>query len=226
MKKKSKNNIQWKGTGMAVISPEHNEEVRELQQDVMRLDAEEKEIDQELARVQAQLKGMTDDENYQKKAFVTYNDIRNIASLKDRTIIAVRAPSGTTLTVPDPDDGMEYPNRRFQIFLHSPSTPIKVYLLSNDEQPQHETSTVQQSSITNNIDTTTDISKTSEKQPLQQIQHVETTTTENFQKLSPPPADPDFIYGMETNEGISDLYDEISLSGNNEDHNSGLFDAD
>lgn|SRR5690606_27509199 len=89
---------------MAVISPEHNEEVRELQQDVMRLDAEEKEIDQELARVQAQLKGMTDDENYQKKAFVTYNDIRNIASLKDRTIIAVRAPSGTTLTVPDPDD--------------------------------------------------------------------------------------------------------------------------
>lgn len=31
------------------------------------------------------------------------------------TVIAIKAPSGTTLEVPDPDDGMEYPQRRYQV---------------------------------------------------------------------------------------------------------------
>ena len=30
-------------------------------------------------------------------------------------MIAIKAPSGTTLEVPDPDEGMEYPQRRYPI---------------------------------------------------------------------------------------------------------------
>lgn len=35
---------------------------------------------------------------------MTYDDIRSLPGLKGDTIIAVKAPSGTTLTVPDPDE--------------------------------------------------------------------------------------------------------------------------
>jgi hypothetical protein len=34
---------------------------------------------------------------------VTDEDIRNIANFKDQTLIAIKAPSGSTLAVPFPD---------------------------------------------------------------------------------------------------------------------------
>ena len=46
------------------------------------------------------------------------------------TVIAIKAPSGTTLEVPDPDEGMEYPQRRYQIYLKSQSGPVEVFLVS------------------------------------------------------------------------------------------------
>lgn len=39
-------------------------------------------------------------------AYVTYQDIRRIKSLKDQTVIAVKAPSETKLEVPDPKEVM------------------------------------------------------------------------------------------------------------------------
>lgn len=37
-------------------------------------------------------------------AYVTYQDIRRIKSLKDQTVIAIKAPSETKLEVPDPKE--------------------------------------------------------------------------------------------------------------------------
>ena len=42
-------------------------------------------------------------------------------------------PSGTTLEVPDPDEGMEYPQRRYQIYLKSQSGPVEVFLVSQTD---------------------------------------------------------------------------------------------
>jgi len=104
IEKKSKNNIQWKGSGMAVIPPENCEEIRVLQQEIAQLAMEEKQLDEEIEKLQNELREMSENEDIQKKAFVTHTDIRDLPSLRDRTIIAIRAPPGTTLTVPDPDD--------------------------------------------------------------------------------------------------------------------------
>ena len=41
--------------------------------------------------------------------------------------------AGTTLEVPDPDEGMEYPQRRYQIYLKSQSGPVEVFLVSTAE---------------------------------------------------------------------------------------------
>lgn len=48
--------------------------------------------------------------------------------------MAVRAPHGTTLEVPDPDEGMEYPKKRYQIFLNSTLGPVEVFLVSLHEK--------------------------------------------------------------------------------------------
>lgn len=44
--------------------------------------------------------------------------------------MAIRAPQGTTLEVPDPDEGMPEGERRYQIYLKSPRGPIDVYVVS------------------------------------------------------------------------------------------------
>jgi transcription factor E2F3 len=67
---------------------------------------------------------------------VTHDDIRGLPSLRGKTLIAVKAPSGTTLEVPDPDEGMLAGRRRFQIFLRSSGGPIDVYLVSRVDSAQ------------------------------------------------------------------------------------------
>tara|TARA_B100000405_G_C16670421_1_gene405626 strand:+ start:117 stop:638 length:522 start_codon:yes stop_codon:yes gene_type:complete len=44
--------------------------------------------------------------------------------------VAVRAPYGTTLEVPDPDEGDELSKKRYQILLKSSSGPVDVFLVS------------------------------------------------------------------------------------------------
>ncbi|KAJ7295926.1 hypothetical protein O6H91_Y155400 [Diphasiastrum complanatum] len=65
--------------------------------------------------------------------YVTEDDIKNLPCFQNETLIAIKAPHGTTLEVPDPDDAVEYPQRRYQILLHSTMGPIDVYLVSRFE---------------------------------------------------------------------------------------------
>jgi hypothetical protein len=49
---------------------------------------------------------MTKDPSYAEYAYVTFDDIKSLSNLTDNeneTLIAVRAPPGTQLEVPDPD---------------------------------------------------------------------------------------------------------------------------
>ena len=54
----------------------------------------------------------------------------NIPSFSSDTLVAVRATYGTTLEVPDPDEGIELSNKRYQILLKSGSGPVDVFLVS------------------------------------------------------------------------------------------------
>ncbi|KAF3785771.1 Transcription factor [Nymphaea thermarum] len=54
----------------------------------------------------------------------------DITRLQRDTLIAIKAPHGTTLEVPDPDEAVDYPQRRYRMVLRSTMGPIDVYLLS------------------------------------------------------------------------------------------------
>lgn len=55
--------------------------------------------------------------------YVRYSDITGLPMYNNDTIIGVRAPIGTNLEVPDPDQGMRPGTRRYQMFLSSKKSP-------------------------------------------------------------------------------------------------------
>jgi E2F transcription factor CC-MB domain len=81
--------------------------------------------------------------NVPEHMYVKFDDITNMPSYKSETVIGIRCPTGTSLEVPDPDQGMKPGERRFEMYLSSKGTelpgtksdrttkgePINVYLV-------------------------------------------------------------------------------------------------
>jgi hypothetical protein len=72
--------------------------------------------------------------------YIRYSDITGLEMYEDDTIIGIKAPIGTNLEVPDPDQGMTPGMRKYQMYLNSSDAtiaghtgvsggPINVYLI-------------------------------------------------------------------------------------------------
>ncbi|CAH8271845.1 unnamed protein product [Arabidopsis lyrata] len=132
IEKTLKNRIQWKG--LDVSKPgETIENIANLQDEVLNLTAEEARLDDQIRESQERLTSLSEDENNKRLLFVTENDIKNLPCFQNKTLIAVKAPHGTTLEVPDPDEAGGY-QRRYRIILRSTMGPIDVYLVSQFEE--------------------------------------------------------------------------------------------
>ncbi|KAA8549933.1 hypothetical protein F0562_001617 [Nyssa sinensis] len=137
IEKKLKNRIQWKG--LDVSRPgEVDDNVASLQAEVENLSVEERRLDEQIRDMQERLRGLSEDENNQKWLFVTEEDIKSLPCFQDETLIAIKAPHGTTLEVPDPDEAVDYPQRRYRIVLRSTMGPVDVYLVSQFEEKFEE----------------------------------------------------------------------------------------
>eukprot|EP01114_Cavostelium_apophysatum_P002854 TRINITY_DN1254_c0_g1_i1.p1 TRINITY_DN1254_c0_g1~~TRINITY_DN1254_c0_g1_i1.p1 ORF type:complete len:453 (+),score=96.10 TRINITY_DN1254_c0_g1_i1:30-1361(+) len=131
IEKKSKNHVHYRGNHSSADSSK----VGALKEELERLRKEEAALDDCLKDAQQTLKSLEEDPNFSKFAFVTHEDIRNLPNMQGQTLFAIKAPTGTQLVVPDPDEGMSGSKRRYQIFLNSENhTPIDVYLVSQGQQ--------------------------------------------------------------------------------------------
>ncbi|KAL2503138.1 Transcription factor E2FA [Forsythia ovata] len=143
IEKKLKNRIRWKG-----LDPSRPEEMQNdatlLQAEFENLSMEEKRLDERIREMQEKLRDLSEDENNQKWLFVTEDDIKGLPCFQNETLIAIKAPHGTTLEVPDPDEAVDYPQRRYRIILRSTMGPIDVYLVSQFEEKFEELSGVEQ----------------------------------------------------------------------------------
>ncbi|XP_074782248.1 transcription factor E2F2 [Athene noctua] len=121
IRKKSKNNIQWMGTGIfedvAVTAKQ-----QALRGELAELARTERTLDQLLQDCALQLRQLADDEANQRLAYVTYQDLRAISDFQEQTVIAVKAPPETQLEVPD------FSEDNLQLHLKSTNGPIEVYL--------------------------------------------------------------------------------------------------
>lgn len=92
--------------------------IRQLKEDIAALKAEEQRIGQLTEVAQNMLRVMSEDRQckeypffylmaltlFVRMAFLTQKDIRGIPCFRDDTLLAMKAPFGSTLEVPDPDD--------------------------------------------------------------------------------------------------------------------------
>ncbi|XP_074289541.1 transcription factor E2FA-like isoform X2 [Silene latifolia] len=139
IEKKLKNRIQLKG--LEVLRPgEVDDSATSLQADIDKLSIQERRLDEQIRETQELLREMSEEENNQKWLFVTEEDIKGMPCFQNETLIAIKAPHGTTLEVPDPDEAVDYPQRRYRIVLRSTMGPIDVYLVSQFEEKFEEIS--------------------------------------------------------------------------------------
>ncbi|XP_068645846.1 transcription factor E2FB-like isoform X2 [Aristolochia californica] len=137
IEKTLKNRIRWKGLDMS--RPREQEELASrLKAQVESLYDEECRLDENIRQMQDHLTVLTEDENYQKWLYVKKEDINNLPCFQNKTLIAIKAPHGTTLEVPDPDEVIDYPQRQYQMLLRSATGPIDCYLVSKFEEEKVE----------------------------------------------------------------------------------------
>ncbi|KAJ9181317.1 hypothetical protein P3X46_009457 [Hevea brasiliensis] len=137
IEKKLKNRIRWKGVD-ASRPGEADGDACSLQAEIEKLSMEEHGLDDQIREMQERLRELSEEENNQKWLFVTEEDIKSLPCFLNETLIAIKAPHGTTLEVPDPAEAVEYPQRRYRIILRSTMGPIDVYLVSQFEESFEE----------------------------------------------------------------------------------------
>ncbi|CAI0391189.1 unnamed protein product [Linum tenue] len=124
IEKTLKNRIRWKGAD-ASNSGNADGNSSQLQAEIEKLSLEEQNLDNQI-----------------RWLFVTEDDIKTLPCFLNETLIAIKAPHGTTLEVPDPAEAVDYPQRRYRIILRSTMGPIDVYLVSKFEENFEEANEV------------------------------------------------------------------------------------
>ncbi|CAL9206281.1 unnamed protein product [Musa hybrid cultivar] len=147
IEKKLKNRIRWKGID-DLGSVEVDGDASKLQAETESLTTKERRLDELISQMRENLRELTEDESNQKWLFITEDDIKGLPCFQNETLIAIKAPHGTTLEVPDPDEAIqclagEYLQRRYRIVLRSTMGPIDVYLVSQFEEKFEEMSGVE-----------------------------------------------------------------------------------
>ena len=88
------------------------------------LQEDERNLDQCIQQLENCVQVMTDDPANRARLYVTEEDIAELPIVSSETVFAVKAAQGTTLEVPDPDDGPDGANeRRYRcLLMHTPPT--------------------------------------------------------------------------------------------------------
>ncbi|XP_008308152.1 transcription factor E2F2 isoform X1 [Cynoglossus semilaevis] len=123
IRKKSKNNIQWLVGDVFEGGAGGGQKASALRKELGDLERAEKSLDELIQSSTAQLRQLTENKDSQRLGYVTYQDIHSIDSLRDQTVIAVKAPAETKLEVPETAG-----QGSLQIYLKSKNGPIEVYL--------------------------------------------------------------------------------------------------
>ena len=67
------------------------------------LQNEELKLDQSLLDAKKIFDNVTENQTFKDYGYVTFDDIKSLSNGNDINLIAVKAPSGTSLEIPDPD---------------------------------------------------------------------------------------------------------------------------
>lgn len=99
----------------------------------------EKILDNQVERMREILESVFLSPILQRSLFIAEKDVNFIPDFSQKTLIAIRAPYGATLVVPDPSGSvcLKSVKRQYEIFLKSIAGSVEVFLLSS-QKSQYE----------------------------------------------------------------------------------------
>lgn len=104
IKKKGKNKIEWLYDELYNQSTvEDDEELKMYQQELDLLNYEESKVNQALIEARRMFEHMTENEEFEKLGYVTFEDIKSLTNGSEVNLIAIKAPPDASLDIPDPD---------------------------------------------------------------------------------------------------------------------------
>ncbi|KAL4705648.1 hypothetical protein ACJJTC_011210 [Scirpophaga incertulas] len=133
LEKRSKNNIQWKygvasgvgAEGVGVVADESR--ARRLRREVRALAAHEARVSRAVRDAEGALGRLSAEHG--ARAYITYADLRSIKDFRNQTVIPIKAPPDTRLSVPRPNE------KGYMIHLKSMSGEIEVFLCPKERPP-------------------------------------------------------------------------------------------
>lgn len=139
IEKTLKNMIRWKGFDMSKPK-ERERQISALKEEIESLYDEESRLDDEIMEAQEKLNALRVDEDRRKLLYVSKEDINAIPRFQGSTLIAVNAPRGTYIEVPDPNLDMDIykdldnQEKHYQIVFRSAMGPVDCFLISNHQE--------------------------------------------------------------------------------------------
>ncbi|CAH0520462.1 unnamed protein product [Peronospora belbahrii] len=206
IEKTSKNNIHWKGANGPRGTTDRCQAMDFLRQSISDLRQAEFKYDQHIKMVSQNIQRLYEEEAFDKGSldnlcYITHDDMRRQESFADQSVMAIKAPPGTTLEVPDPDEGMPAGKRRYQVFLKSTDGPVDVYLVrrKTDEKETEDTYSSAKEAEEFAV----------HDSPVPPMDQRSYDSDSGIFKLAPLKTDPDFCFNLDDNEGISDFFADI-----------------
>lgn len=216
IEKISKNHIRWKGYDKMGLQ-ELDDQVAMLKAENVRLYLEEYSLDDSIRQKQELLRALEEDENYQKYLFLTQADIVSLPCFQNKTLIAIKAPRGSNIEVPEPnEDVVGFLLRQYRMIIRSIIGPIDLYLLSK-YNCQHEDMSVKQAK---SLDLSASSGHCSVEDAGQSLEHQSNqnkysegfrslaTDVSGIQKITPPDSsiDNDYWFLSDPEVSITDLW--------------------
>jgi transcription factor E2F3 len=82
---------------------EDEDETKMLTKELELINSQENEIDKCLMESKKYFDSVSENQNFKEFGYVTYEDIKSLTKGEDVNLIAIKAPSGTSLDIPDPN---------------------------------------------------------------------------------------------------------------------------
>ncbi len=82
---------------------EEDEEKDQMIQEFDKLDKEEDQLDIWIETMKSNFEKLTEDSDFKQYGYVTFEDIKSLTYGENMNLIAIKAPPGTSLDIPDPD---------------------------------------------------------------------------------------------------------------------------
>nr|CAI5833265.1 unnamed protein product [Callosobruchus analis] len=128
LEKKSKNNIQWKGAA-GFKGGRGGGDFPALSRRMQRLENLENALDRMIGAAEGELRKLNND----RFGYVTYQDLRSISKFRHSTVMAIKAPPNTQLSVPTEAEGDKTDN--YTIQMKSEDGEIEVFLCPEATSP-------------------------------------------------------------------------------------------